>query len=694
MPEENKKITNIRNIGIMAHIDAGKTTTTESILYLAGKIHKVGKVHDGDTVTDFDPQEKARGITIFSAAVTVDWKDCQVNIIDTPGHVDFTAEVERSLRVLDGGIVVMDGKKGVEAQTETVWRQANKYKIPRLIFVNKMDSVDSVDNFDVCLKSIREKLNATPFPVQFPIGAGRDLKGVVDIVEKKAYYFQPGDKTENYRIEEIPQELLVKTKKYRQELIEKAIEYDEDLALKYLEGKELEVSEIKKLLRQATITGNFFPVFCGSAYKNVGIKPILDGVVNYLPSPMDIGEITAFSPHDKTQQSLINCNSPISCLALAFKIVVDDYNNRLTFFRVYAGKISANSYVYNARGKRERISRLLRLHADDKEEIKEVGAGDIAAAIGLEFTITGDTLCEEKNPLLLETIDFAEPVISQAIEPKTNEDKNKLRDSLEKLKVQDPSFKFWIDRETGQMIISGMGELHLEILVERLRRECKLDIETKQQKVAYRETIKNFVEVKYLHKKQTGGRGERAEVHLKFEPNEGKGFEFVDAIRGEDVPKQFRPSIKAGLENVLSDGILLGYPIVDVKVTLFGGGYHPVDSSMQAFERAGYDAFKENAKEFELVLLEPLMKVEIDVPKEYYGNVLGDLVSRRGEIESTDEKNEPAKIYIKVPLSEMFGYSTIIRSLTKGRGGSSMEFSHYQEVPKDTFQKILKKEKL
>jgi elongation factor G len=784
MPEEKHKLSSIRNIGIVAHIDAGKTTTTESILYLTGETRKVGKVHEGDTVTDFDPQERKRGITIYSAAVEFFWERLQkkyrVNLIDTPGHVDFTAEVERSLRVLDGAVVVLDGSKGVQAQTETVWKQANKYKIPRLIFVNKMDNADNEEKFDECLTSIRERLNAAPLPVQFPIGVGKDLKGVVDVIEQKAYYFQTGDRDENYQIKEIPPELLKKTRSYRQYLIEKIIEFDENLGMKYLESQDLQTVEVRKLLRQATLTGTLFPLFCGSAYRNVGVKMVLDGTIDYLPSPLEVGEIPVFSPQSKKQEGLINCDSPVSCLALAFKVVIDEYNNRWTFLRVYAGKILANSYVWNANvGKKVRVSRLVKMHADKKEEIKEVGAGDIAAAVGLENTVTGNTLCGESKVLLLEAIEFPETVISQAIEPKTNEDKEKLRNALEKLKVQDPSFEHRIDRETGQMIIAGMGELHLEILVERLRSEYKVNIETRQQKVAYRETIKNTVnDIKYLHKKQTGGAGERAEVHLDFEPvinNEitnpkrvlndaekkaeiqsiqenlnrwgikleelgpsNRNFEseinqlgpqqlvelkkihdrvereawekrkkkysvitdkfinneFIDAIRGEDIPKQFRPAVKDGLENVFSRGVLLGYPIVDVKVTLRGGAWHSVDSSYQAFERAGCDAFKENVEKFELVLLEPIMKVEVSTPSDYYGNVLGDLNRRRGEIEKEEEVNQTKNLYAKVPLVEMFGYSTQLRSLTQGRASYSMEFSHYQEVPGGVLQKIIKERKL
>ncbi|CAG8456031.1 26244_t:CDS:2 [Gigaspora margarita] len=690
-----KKLAHIRNIGIMAHIDAGKTTTTERILYQSGKIRSIGEVHDKEgkgATMDFMDQERERGITIQSAATTVYWQEHQINIIDTPGHVDFTAEVERSLRVLDGGIVVLDGKKGVEAQTETVWRQAKKYKIPRLIFINKMDGVDNVEKFTENLKSIREKLHANPLPVQFPIGAGRELEGVVDIIEQKAYYCQMGDKEEKYQIKDIPPNLLEKAKKYRQELLEKIIEQDEELAMKYLEGGELSVAEIKKILRQATLTGKYFPVFCGSAYKHVGVKLLLDGVVDYLPSPLDIEDIPVFSPQEKSQKGVVNCNSPLSCLALAFKIVFDEYNNKLTFFRVYAGKIPANSYIYNvSRDEEERVSRLVQMHANEKRDVKEVGAGNIAVAIGLKHAITGDTFGDKKNPLLLEAISFAEPVISQAIEPKTNEDKDKLRDALEKLKIQDPSFKYWIDRETGQMVIAGMGELHLEITVERLRREYKLNIESKQRKVSYRETIT----------KKLGEVGHFARVKLAFEPNPGKGFEFVDAKKGQEMSNKDAEEVREGMEEAMSSGLLLNYPLLDVKVTLLEGKRHMVDTKPGDFKNAAVLAFQgdgaaekeKRIQELGVVLLEPIMQLEVVVPKDYMGDVLANLGSRRTLIENTEEKEGESYITGKTPLKEILNYSTILRQLTKGRGTYSMHLSHYQEVPKDTLEEILKEEK-
>ncbi|CAG8546400.1 4492_t:CDS:2 [Paraglomus occultum] len=569
----------------MAHIDAGKTTTTERILYHSGKIHKMGEVHEGKAQMDFMDQEQERGITIQSAATTVYWQGHQINIIDTPGHVDFTAEVERSLRVLDGGIVVLDGKKGVEAQTETVWRQAKKYKIPRLIFINKMDGVDNVEKFDENLKSIREKLHTIPLPVQFPIGAGRELEGVVDIIEQKAYYCQMGDKEEKYQIKDIPTNLLEKAKQYRRELIEKIIEHDEKLALKYLEGEQLSVEEIKKLLRQATLTGKHFPVFCGSAYKYVGVKLVLNGVVDYLPSPLDMAEIPVFSLRDKNK----------------------------------AGKILANSYIYNVnQDKKERISQLVRVHANDKEKIKEVGAGDIAAAINLEHTIT--------------------------------------------------------DKETGQMIIAGMGELHLEVSMERLRREYKLDIESKPPK--------------------TGGRGHDARIWITFEPNKGKGFEFVDAKKGQDMSSKDAEEVKEGLEEAMSSGLLLNYPLLDVKATLLGGKRHEVDTQPGDFKNAAVLAFRENKEKLGLVLLEPIMQLQVIVPKDYMGDILANLGSRRATIENTKEEEDNTYIDGKIPLKEILNYSTILRQLTKGRGTYSMHLSHYQEVPKETLEKILKEEKI
>ncbi|CAH1755810.1 23187_t:CDS:1 [Entrophospora sp. SA101] len=567
-----------------------------------------------------------------------------------------------------------------------------------------MDGVENVGRFDECLKSIWERLRTVPLPVQFPIGAGKELEGVIDVVEQKAYYCQMGDKEEKYQIKEIPPNLLEKTKSYRQELIEQIIGQDEKLATKYLEGQELQVEEIKKLLRQATLTGKFFPVFCGSAYKYVGVKLVLNGVVDYLPSPLDVAEIPVFSPWNKNKEGMINCNSPLPCLALAFKIVFDDYNQRTTFVRVYAGKISVGSRIYNVnQRKEETVSSLFRIHANIKEKITEVRAGDIAAIIGLEHTITGDTFSDKKKPLLLETIDFAEPVISQAIEPKTKEDKDKLRDALGKLKVQDPSFKYWIDRETGQMIIAGMGELHLEVSMERLRREYKLGIESKQRKVSYRETItKKLESAEGEYKKQTGGSGHFARVKLTFEPNPSKGFEFVDAKKGQEMSSKDAEEVKEGLEEAMSSGLLLNYPLLDVKATLLEGKRHTVDTKPGDFKNAAVLAFRgdkveekeKRIRELGVVLLEPIMQLEVVVPKDYMGDILADLAARRTIIEETEEKEGDSYIKGKTPLKEMLKYSTDLRQLTKGRGTYSMHLSCYQEVPADVLEEILKEEKL
>ncbi|CFW93146.1 Elongation factor G [endosymbiont DhMRE of Dentiscutata heterogama] len=715
MPDDEKELAHIRNFGNSAHIDAGKTTTTEAMLYLAGRIRAVGTVHEGTAKMDFMDQEQERGITIQSAATNFWWQDHRMNLIDTPGHVDFTAEVERSLRVLDGAIIILDGKKGVEAQTETVWRQAKKYRLPRLIFINKMDGVDNIGRFDECLKSIREKLRAVPLVVQFPIGAGRELEGLIDIVEQKAHYFQLGDKDENYQTKEIPSHLIKKTQKYRQELLEKLVEIELEkmveegreespILQKYEKKEELSGAEIKKLLRQATLTGRYFPTFCGSAYKHVGVKLLLDGVVDYLPSPLDVPKITVYSPRDKNKTGEINCNSPLSCLALAFKIIFDDYNNKLTFFRVYAGKVESNSYVYNVNKKRkERVSRLFLMHANDKEIIKEVGAGNIAVAIGLENTVTGDTLGEENSPWLLENIEFAEPVISQAIEPKTNEDKNKLKIALDKLKIQDPGFNYWTDRETGQMIIAGMGEVHLEVLVERLRREFKLAIESKQQRVSYRETItKKLAEVWGEYKKQTGGSGHFARVKLAFEPNPGKGFEFVDAKKGQEMSDKDAEEVKEGLEESMSSGLLLSYPLLDIKATLLEGKRHEVDTKPGDFKNAAVLAFRgdgvaekeKRIKELGVVLLEPIMQITVIVPKDYLGDTLASLGRCHAVIENTEEKEGESFITGKAPLRETLNYLATLRQLTGGRGAYSSYLSHYQAVARDTLEEILKEKKL
>lgn len=688
-------LSEIRNIGIAAHIDAGKTTTTESILYLAGKIHKVGKVHDGNTVTDFDPQERERGITIFSAATTVFWKDSSINLVDTPGHIDFTMEVERCLRVLDGAIVVIDGKEGVEAQTETVWNQADKYEIPRIIFINKMDGVDNVENrFIACYKSLEEKLHAKILIVQFPIGEYQGIEGIIDLIEKKAHYFQ-GDREENYQTKEIPANLQEKVQTYRQELLEKVIAYDEKLGLKYLEGKHLSSQEIKSLIRKAVLSREYFAVFCGSAYKHVGVKLLLDGVVDYLPSPLDRSKITIFSDQQEKEISL--SDYPVT-LGLAFKIVALPFG-KLTYVRVYCGKIPANSYIYNVnRNKKERVSRLVQMHANKQEKVSEAKMGDIVALIGLEYTKTGDTLCSEKKDILLESISFAEPVISLAIEPKTKQDEDKLNKSLESLAQEDPTFHYVYNKDTRQRIISGMGELHLEVLVERLKREFGVEVNTGKPQVAYRETIKStakLVEIEYFHKKQTGGAGQHAKVKLEFEPDEiGKDFKLETRLRGEAVGKGncYVPAVEEGLLRAFSAGPLLNCPVVGVKVTLTGGDYHEVDSSDLAFKLAGYYAFKENTEKFNLTLLEPIMKLEVsNIHENYYGTVLASITSKRGIVEGIEKKKETYLLKAKIPLSETFGYSTTLRSLTEGRGTHSLQFSHYQEVPSHIIEELVGK---
>jgi elongation factor G len=716
MPEKKNYLTKIRNIGIMAHIDAGKTTTTERILYLCKKIHKMGEVRgkkdDKGATMDYMKQEKERGITIQSAATTVYWKECQINLIDTPGHVDFTAEVERSLRVLDGGIVVIDGKEGVEAQTETVWNQADKYQIPRLVFINKMDSMDSAENvenrFVACCQSLEEKLGAKLVICQFPIGGPQGIEGVVDLVEKKACYFQKGDHSENYQVKEIPVHLQEKVQIYRQNLLEEIALYisekelGEELGLKFLEGQSVSSQEIKELIRKMVISGRYFAVFCGSAYKHVGINLLLDGVVNYLPSPRDQEQITVFSGEKEEKISTLNCSFS---LGLAFKIMNLPFA-KLTFVRVYCGKFLPGSYIYNInKGEKERVTRLVRMHADKQEEVSEVKMGDIVAIIGLAHTATGHTLCSEKKEILLEQISFTEPVISLAIEPRTKKEHDLLSKGLKSLSEEDPTFRSDYNSETGQMIISGMGELHLEVLVERLKSEFKVEAKVGKPQVAYREAFKEEFEldpegnkirrkifVNYLHKKQTGGAGQRAEVDIEFEANpDGGELEFVDALKGEGIPEVWRPSVKKGIERALSKGLILGYPIIDVKATLVDGKTHPVDSSPLAFENAGYYAFKENIDKFKIVLQEPIMKLEVsNIPEEYYGTVLASINSKRGVVEGIERKKTTYLLKAKIPLVETFGYSTTLRSLTEGRATHSLQFSHYQEVPSDIMEDLVK----
>ncbi|KAI92930.1 elongation factor G [Spiroplasma melliferum] len=678
---------NTRNIGIMAHIDAGKTTTTERILFHTGKIHKIGETHDGASQMDWMAQEQERGITITSAATTAFWKNMRLNIIDTPGHVDFTVEVERSLRVLDGAVAVLDGQSGVEPQTETVWRQATTYGVPRIVFVNKMDKIGA--DFLYSVKTIHDRLQANAHPVQIPIGAEDQFTGIIDIVERKAYHYD-GAANEEAKEIPIPDDLKDLVEEYRMKLIEAAVNFNEELMLKYLDGNDISIPEIKSAIRAATLTGDFFPVFCGSAFKNKGVKLMLDGVIDYLPSPLDIPSIKGVLEDGTEVERHADDSEPFS--ALAFKIMTDPFVGKLTFFRVYSGVLKKGSSVLNStKDKTERIGRLLKMHANNREEIEAVYAGDIAAAVGLKLTTTGDTLCDEKNEVILESMVFPEPVINLALEPKTKADQEKMSLALQKLAEEDPTFRTWTDEETGQTIIAGMGELHLDILVDRMKREFKVETNVGAPQVSYRETFKDSAEVEGKYIKQSGGRGQYGHVWIKFEPNHDKGFEFVDAIVGGKIPKEFIGSVKKGLEESMQTGKLAGYPMIDIKATLYDGSYHDVDSSQMAYEFAASLALKEAAKKCKPVILEPIMAVEVTVPEEYYGDVMGNLSSRRGQIEGNDQRGNAQVVKAKVPLSEMFGYATDLRSFTQGRGTYTMLFSHYQEAPKSITEEIIKK---
>lgn len=678
---------NTRNIGIMAHIDAGKTTTTERILFHTGKIHKIGETHDGASQMDWMAQEQERGITITSAATTAFWKNMRLNIIDTPGHVDFTVEVERSLRVLDGAVAVLDGQSGVEPQTETVWRQATTYGVPRIVFVNKMDKIGA--DFLYSVKTIHDRLQANAHPVQIPIGAEDQFTGIIDIVERKAYHYD-GAANEEAKEIPIPDDLKDLVEEYRMKLIEASVNFNEELMLKYLDGNDISIPEIKSAIRAATLTGDFFPVFCGSAFKNKGVKLMLDGVIDYLPSPLDIPSIKGVLEDGTEVERHADDSEPFS--ALAFKIMTDPFVGKLTFFRVYSGVLKKGSSVLNStKDKTERIGRLLKMHANNREEIEAVYAGDIAAAVGLKLTTTGDTLCDEKNEVILESMVFPEPVINLALEPKTKADQEKMSLALQKLAEEDPTFRTWTDEETGQTIIAGMGELHLDILVDRMKREFKVETNVGAPQVSYRETFKDSAEVEGKYIKQSGGRGQYGHVWIKFEPNHDKGFEFVDAIVGGKIPKEFIGSVKKGLEESMQTGKLAGYPMIDIKATLYDGSYHDVDSSQMAYEFAASLALKEAAKKCKPVILEPIMAVEVTVPEEYYGDVMGNLSSRRGQIEGNDQRGNAQVVKAKVPLSEMFGYATDLRSFTQGRGTYTMLFSHYQEAPKSITEEIIKK---
>ncbi len=682
---------NTRNIGIMAHIDAGKTTTTERILFYTGRVHKIGEVHEGAATMDWMEQEQERGITITSAATTAQWNGHRINIIDTPGHVDFTVEVERSLRVLDGSVTVFDAKGGVEPQTETVWRQADRYGVPRICYINKMDILGA--NFDMCVDQIRKRLGAKAVPIQYPIGAEDQFKGMVDLVEMKATIYTD-DLGKTSDAVEIPEDLKDTCEALRLELVEAAAEQDEELMMKYLEGEELTTEEIKGALRKGVISTNIVLVLCGSSYRNKGVQPMLDAVVDYLPSPVDIPAIKGIIPDTEdevTRES--DDNAPFS--ALAFKIMTDPYVGRLTFFRVYSGTLSSGSYVLNStKGKRERVGRILQMHANHREEIQMVYSGDIAAAVGLKDTTTGDTLCDEKSPVILESMTFPEPVIQVAIEPKSKADQDKMGIALSKLAEEDPTFKTYTDEETGQTIIAGMGELHLEIIVDRMKREFKVEANVGAPQVAYRETFKNAAKVEGKFVRQSGGRGQYGHVWVEFAPLEpGKGFEFENKIVGGVVPREYIPAVQSGIEESMKNGVLAGFPLVDIKAALVDGSYHDVDSSEMAFKVAGSLALKEAAKKCGAVLLEPIMKVEVTVPEEYMGDVMGDLNSRRGRIEGMEASANAQIIRAMVPLSEMFGYSTTLRSRTQGRGNYSMQIDHYEEVPRNIAEEIIKKSK-
>lgn len=679
-----------RNIGIMAHIDAGKTTTTERILYYTGVTYKIGEVHEGTAVMDWMPQEQERGITITAASTSCMWKEHKINIIDTPGHVDFTIEVERSLRVLDGAIAVFDASAGVEPQSETVWRQADKYRVPRIAFMNKMDKLGA--DFFMSIESMIEKLGANPVAVQIPIGKEDTFRGPIDLIEMKAYYFDDESLGAKFVEAEIPPEYIDEAKKYREKMIEALCDIDDSIMEKYLSGEEITPEEIRAALRKGTIQMKITPVLCGSAFKNKGVQMLLDAIVYYLPSPLDIPPVKGVNPLDGTEiQRKPSIDEPLT--AIAFKIMADPYMGSLTYVRVYSGILTSGSYVYNStRNIKERVARIFRMHSNRREEIKEICAGDIAAVVGLKNTLTGDTLCDENNPIILESIEFPEPVISVAIEPKTKADQEKLSLSLQKISQEDPSFRVSFNEETGQTIISGMGELHLEIIVDRLTREFKVGANVGKPQVAYKETIKLPAKAEGKFIRQTGGRGQYGHVWIEVEPLErGKGFEFVNKIVGGTIPREYIPAVEKGIIEAMEGGVLAGYPVVDVKVTLFDGSYHEVDSSELAFKIAASMAFKDACKKAELVLLEPIMDVEVVVPEEYMGEVIGDLNSRRGKIQSMEKRGKAQVIRAMVPLSEMFGYATDLRSKTQGRGTYTMQFSHYDEVPKNLTEQIIAK---
>ena len=680
----------LRNIGIMAHIDAGKTTFTERVLFHTGITHKIGETHDGASQMDWMEQEKERGITITSAATTAHWKGYRYNIIDTPGHVDFTVEVQRSLRVLDGAICLLDANAGVEPQSETVWRQATEYKVPRMIFANKMDKLGA--DFEYTLETVKSRLGVNYAPIQWPIGAENEFNGIIDLLTRTAYHYD-GEEHENATVIEIPEDLKDIVEQKRTELIEKAVEFDDELMEKYLEGEELAIEDIKKAIRKGVLAAEFFPVMCGSALSNMGVKLALDAVIDYMPAPTDVAAIECIDKNGNDILRHPSDNEPFT--AMAFKIMTDPYVGRLAFFRVYAGHLQSGSYVLctNASGKseKERVGRILQMHANTRKEISEVYCGEIAAAVGLKNTTTADTLCDEKNPCIMKGMEFPLPVIDEAIEPKSKADQEKLGIALQKLAEEDPTFKYKTDPETGQTVISGMGELHLEVQVRRMKDEFNVEANIGRPQVAYRETITQAAECEGKYIKQSGGRGQYGHVWVKFEPNPEKGYEFVDAIVGGVVPREYIPVTDKGLQEAMAGGVLAGYPMVDVKATLFDGSYHDVDSSERAFKIAASMALKEAKNTCKPVRLEPVMKVEVIIPEEYMGNVMGDLTSRRGRPLGNESRGNALSITAMVPLAEMFGYATTLRSNTQGRGNFTMTLDHYEEVPKGIAEEIIKK---
>ncbi|MER1959316.1 MAG: elongation factor G [Solibacillus sp.] len=683
---------NTRNIGIMAHIDAGKTTTTERILYYTGKIHKIGETHDGGSQMDWMEQEQERGITITSAATTAQWDGHRINIIDTPGHVDFTVEVERSLRVLDGAVTVLDAQSGVEPQTETVWRQATTYGVPRIVFINKMDKMGA--DFLYSVGTLHDRLQANAHPIQLPIGAEDEFSGIIDLITMDVTYYDNEEGTALREGQPIPESHQAQAEEYREKLIDAIASVDEDLMEKYLEGEEISNEELVAAIRKATIAVEFYPVLCGTAFKHKGVRKMLDAAVAYLPAPTDVPDIKG-TDVDGEEEIIRHSSDEEPFSALAFKVMTDPFVGKLTFFRVYSGTLESGSYVQNSsKGKRERVGRILQMHANSREEISKVFAGDIAAAVGLKDTTTGDTLCEEKHLVILESMDFPEPVISLSVEPKSKADQDKMGQALQKLQEEDPTFRAHTDTETGQTIISGMGELHLDILVDRMKREFKVEANVGAPMVSYRETFRGSAKVQGKFTRQSGGRGQYGDVTIEFSPNEeGKGFEFENAIVGGVVPREYIPAVEAGLRDSLDRGVVAGYPLIDIKAKLVFGSYHDVDSNEMAFKIAASMALKEAAKRCDAVILEPMMKVEVVIPEEYLGDIMGNITARRGRVEGMEARGNSQVVRSMVPLSEMFGYATTLRSATQGRGVFSMTFDHYEEVPKSIAEDIIKKNK-